>query len=139
MMSIFKKKLNKKGFTLIELVVVIAILGILALVAIPRFTGMRANANESAVVSNLRNIQTATEVLAAQKNVDITTIDADSIEATNLALLTTNLGNWPVGPGAITYTVVDGKATAALDWTIPLPNPCKSAFDGKNFSTTAKP
>ncbi|MGI6570282.1 MAG: type IV pilin protein [Caldicoprobacterales bacterium] len=38
MNKIFRKKLNKKGFTLIELIVVIAILGILAVIAIPRFT-----------------------------------------------------------------------------------------------------
>ena len=36
-----KIKKNNKGFTLVELVVVIAILGILAAIAVPRFTGSR--------------------------------------------------------------------------------------------------
>jgi prepilin-type N-terminal cleavage/methylation domain-containing protein len=40
MNKLLRKKLNKKGFTLIELIVVIAILGILAVILIPRFTGL---------------------------------------------------------------------------------------------------
>lgn len=41
-----KKLKNRKGFTIIELVVVIAILGILALIAIPSFGGIREKAKE---------------------------------------------------------------------------------------------
>jgi prepilin-type N-terminal cleavage/methylation domain-containing protein len=40
----FNKLKNKKGFTLIELIVVIAILGILAVIAIPRFSGFTERA-----------------------------------------------------------------------------------------------
>ncbi|TCQ00541.1 type II secretion system protein [Serpentinicella alkaliphila] len=43
-----KKIKNKKGFTLIELIVVIAILGILAGIAVPRFTGFRQKATDGA-------------------------------------------------------------------------------------------
>ena len=46
----------KKGFTMIELIFVIVILGILASVAIPRLTGTREDAEISAAIANLRTL-----------------------------------------------------------------------------------
>ena len=46
----------KKGFTMIELIFVIVILGILASVAIPRLAGTREDAEISAAVANLRTL-----------------------------------------------------------------------------------
>jgi type IV pilus assembly protein PilA len=43
-----QKKMNQKGFTLIELIIVIAILGILAALAIPRFFGFTESAKQAA-------------------------------------------------------------------------------------------
>ncbi|MBQ7653099.1 MAG: type II secretion system protein [Clostridia bacterium] len=47
------KKLNKKGFTIVELVIVIAVIGILAGVLIPTFTIVVRKANESAAIQAL--------------------------------------------------------------------------------------
>ena len=44
------KKLNKKGFTIVELVIVIAVIAILAGVMIPTFSGIIEKANQSAVM-----------------------------------------------------------------------------------------
>lgn len=51
----FLKK-NKKGFTLIELIVVIAILAILAAIAIPTFIGVTKSATDNVVIANARTL-----------------------------------------------------------------------------------
>lgn len=51
-------KKNKRGFTIVELVIVIAVIGILAAVLIPTFSGVVENANKSAAYSNCRNAMT---------------------------------------------------------------------------------
>ena len=48
------KNTNKKGFTLVELVIVIAVIAILAAVLIPTFTSVITRANQSAVVQKLK-------------------------------------------------------------------------------------
>ena len=49
------KRNNKKGFTIVELVIVIAVIAILAAVLIPTFTGVTERAKESAAMQNARN------------------------------------------------------------------------------------
>lgn len=61
-----KKHTNQKGFTLIELMIVIAIIGILAAIAIPQFSSYRAKSFNTANVSDLRNAKTSLEAYYAE-------------------------------------------------------------------------
>jgi len=64
MMKFFKK--NKKGFSLVELIVVIAILGVLAAIVVPRVSGNLETARVNADNSNLRLVRSAVAMFHAQ-------------------------------------------------------------------------
>ncbi len=71
-------KLNKKGFTIVELVIVIAVIAILAAVLIPTFANVIKKANQSADAQNLRNMNTA---IAIDKTVNENFGLADAVKA----------------------------------------------------------
>ena len=60
----FCKRADERGFTLIELMIVIVIIGVLAAIAIPSFLGQQERAWEATARSDLRNAATAAELFA---------------------------------------------------------------------------
>jgi type IV pilus assembly protein PilA len=60
-MKLFKERAGEKGYTLIELMIITAIIGILAVIAIPTYAKYRDRSYDSAAKSDLRNAATAQE------------------------------------------------------------------------------
>ncbi len=65
---------NQKGFTLIELVIVIVILGILAAVGIPQFLDLRDEAEEASVNHMIGSLESALSIYASKQYVNGNTI-----------------------------------------------------------------
>jgi prepilin-type N-terminal cleavage/methylation domain-containing protein len=104
---------NQKGFTLVELMVVVVIIGILVAIAVPVYNNVTAKANRGAVEANLRTIDSAIMQYNATKG--LTKIDSDGITA--IKVDGSYLQKWPTGPDKVSYDVnsTSGKAEVTKD------------------------
>jgi len=105
------------GFTLIELVIVIAILGILAGIAIPRFLDANASAKGAKIVADLRTIDSAATIFNAQNGQYPTAINSAD-PATEDGFIGKYLAAWPVpDPGTFIVTQFNGTPKTYKDIT----------------------
>lgn len=81
------KHVDNKGFTLIELLIVVVVIGILATIAIPKFSAMRTKSYVATVTSDLKNMASQQEIYLSNRytytsvitNLDMTLSDAVTI------------------------------------------------------------
>ena len=114
MLKIFRKKEGQKGFTLIELMIVIAIIGILAAIAIPQFVSYRQKGYNTKAKGELKSFYTACQAYFADQptlsNCDTNTIAATFVPTSDV-IITTTPGQTLTGAtayhdaGTSTYTI----------------------------------
>ena len=134
---------KQKGFSLIELLIVVAIILIIAAIAIPNLLRAKIAANQSAAVGTLRTISSAEETYSSTYSDGFTSslavlggaAGAPPVCNVNAELIDEVLGNDPATKGGYQYTFLN-NGIASL--TTGIPAACKtSGFTG--FSVTAAP
>ena len=128
-------KKNKKGFTLVELVIVVAVMAVLIAVAIPTVTSITKTAQRTVADTNARTIESTIKLKEAELSKNGDTIvelkDTDIEEALNDAKLGITSGSYIYDAGKGTVIAVydekfqentDVKEAAEGQWTITFSN-----------------
>ncbi len=129
--------MKKKGFTLIELMIVVAIIGILAAVAIPNMVYTKKKAKLSACISNLKAIGNAIDMYASDNNDHFIDDSGGTTPAADAATLMT-LGytkNAIVCPVTAVDYVYDGSWTEDI-YTVLCPNPADHYYNPQDTLTS---
>lgn len=108
-----QKRRRREAFTLIELMIVIAIIGVLAAIAVPNFQAARRRANVRACYANQKTIAGAVEMYNLDFNTDVATLSG----LTTTLVTEGYLQQWPKDPGGKGKYVMDGTTGNGIKCT----------------------
>lgn len=118
---------NKKGFTLVEIMIVVVIIGLLAAMAIPAFQKVRESSRESALINDARQLGAAVQQYLLESGNTNVTVDYTSADGTIGEPLDQYLR--AIGTG---YTGVDGQVIT-MDQNFTMAHPAISGGNDYTF------
>ena len=137
-----RKMKNKKGFTLVELIVVLVILAILAALLVPALTGYIDKAKNQSIISETRQVVMAAQTLAdeayAKKDVGATLIYGDTGDVKSADILALAEAKGTIG--TVTFDATNKSKIATLTYTV-MGKTCTytaTPADGKEMYEVAK-
>ncbi|MCI0350514.1 MAG: prepilin-type N-terminal cleavage/methylation domain-containing protein [Acidobacteriales bacterium] len=136
-----RQGIDSRGFSLIELLIVVAIILIIAAIAIPNFMRVRMQANETAAVANLRNLTTAQVVYATTYGIGFSATLADLGGAgpatpTSAGLIDSVLASGLKSGYIFTYSPVDANSDGVMDTYTINADPATPGSTGQRFFFT---
>jgi len=115
--------MSRRGFTLVELLIVVVIIGLLATIAIPQFANTKEKAYIASMKSDLRNLATAEEAFfydSAHYTVNLVLLNNFRFTAGVTPVLNVVPGGWSA---RLTNSFAPGKACALFSGGAPPPAP----------------
>ena len=156
-MNTLKKKMNKKGFTLAELLIVVAIIAVLVAISIPIFTSQLEKSREATDIANIRDVYAEISVglldgtledendtmivsggYTATLTADVDTASGFTVTVASFAINQTGYTDWKVGNpeiAGVTVSTVPGAASVTVTYSFTVNNN-QTYLSGITFSTT---
>ena len=123
MQRITAKIRDQRGFTLIEIIMVIVLLGIIAAIAIPKYIDLRTEASDATASGIVGAIVSSASIgyadlvthNSASTFPNFTTLDGTYLQAQNITLTSDAANNW-AAIGGVTYTFTYNAGTGNSGW-----------------------
>jgi len=105
---------KNKGFTLVEIMIVVVIIGLLAAMAVPAFQQVRKSSTEKATLNDLRQVAAAADQYFLEENV--ATVDIDSLIPTYIKTLSITVAD--ITPDPVLSSTTQLSYTTAFGDTV---------------------